>query len=200
MAKSNFPTIDETFLRAAEFCPQLTRELFLEQVRGHIADGSLRATGFLFSIKTRPVHIGYYGTDWGVNERFTSSERTEIPPLAMADYRPVFANGEDEACQVLRGPRVVYEPHDLYPKCPVVAITKTDGWMDVRFPDDIEKLWAVMPHKRGPAPKLFELIKTKMRAYDRIELAGMKIEVMVATFGSSSGTCRAARAAVLAEK
>jgi hypothetical protein len=201
MTKSHFPTIDEAFLRAAESCPQLTRELFLEQIRGHIAEGSLRATGFLFSIKTRPVHIGYYGTDWGVNERFTSSERTEIPPLAMADYRPIFADGGDEACQIVRGPRIVYELHDSYPHGTVVAITKTDGWMDVRFPaDDIEKLWAAVPHKRGPAPKLLELIKTKMRAYDPIELTDMKIEVMIATFGSSSGTCRAARTAVLAEK
>jgi hypothetical protein len=100
VTKSPFLTIDEAFLRAAKSCPQLTRELFLEQVRGHIAEGSLRATGFLFSIKTRPVHIGHYGTDWGVNDRLTSSERTEIPPLAMADYRPIFTDGEAEACQV----------------------------------------------------------------------------------------------------
>ena len=170
-------------------------------MRGH-DEWLVRLTGFLFSIKTRPVHIGYYGTDWGVNERFTSSERTEIPPLAMADYRPVFANGEDEACQVLRGPTSrIRTSQELIPQVSGCRHNKDwHGWMDVRFPDDIEKLWAVMPHKRGPAPKLFELIKTKMRAYDRIELAGMKIEVMVATFGSSSGTCRAARAAVLAEK
>jgi hypothetical protein len=152
MTKFHFPTINETFLRAAESCPQLTRELFLDQVRDHIAEGSLRATGFLFSIKTRPVHIGHYGTDLGVNERFTSSERTEIPPLAMADYRPIFTDGEDEASQVVRDPRIVYEPHDSYHGT-VVAITKTDGWTDVRFPaDDFEKLWAnaTTVDSRGP--------------------------------------------------
>jgi hypothetical protein len=119
--KFPFPTIDEAFLRAAKSCPQLTRELFLEQVLSHIADGSLRATGFLFWKKWRPVHIGRYGSDLGISEAFTSSKRTGIPPLAMADYRPVFAGSEigeyrNEACQVVRGPRVIYEPHASYPK------------------------------------------------------------------------------------
>jgi hypothetical protein len=203
--KFPFPTIDEAFLRAAKSCPQLTRELFLEQVLSHIADGSLRATGFLFWKKWRPVHIGHYGSDLGISEAFTSSERTEIPPLAMADYRPVFADSEigeyrNEACQVVRGPRVIYEPHASYPKCQVVAITSIDGWTDVRFLDDIEKPWAVVPHKRGPAPKLFELIKTKMRSYDPTELANMKVVEMAATFKASPDTCLRARAAVLSSK
>lgn len=204
MTKSNFPTIDEAFLRAAESCPKLTRELFLEQVRDHIADGSLRATGFQFWRKWRPVHIGYYGDDWGINDSFTSPSRSEIHPLAMADYWPVFADGENEACRVVRDPRTVHEPHESYPGGGPVAITKTDGWTDVRFrADDVEKLWAnaaAVQHRRGPEPTVFESIKTKMKAYDPIELSGMKVAQMAATFEASADTCRRAREAVLPSK
>jgi hypothetical protein len=86
---------------------------------------------------------GYNFTDFGICDRSASLERSEIPPLAMADHRLVFADGEDEACQVVRSPRTIHEPHDSYSKAGAVAITYVDGWTDVRFPaDDVDRLWA----------------------------------------------------------
>jgi len=41
-----FLTPNEAFLRTADADPRLDRELFLEQVRGHIGRGSLLASGF----------------------------------------------------------------------------------------------------------------------------------------------------------
>ena len=170
------------FSLAFEADPQLTQESFLRQVRRYIAQGQLRASGRCFNGK-RFVSLGF-------EDKYLSSERTEIPPEAMADYDGPGFNGQ-----------IIRENGNC-----------VDGWADVRLPaDDVARLWpheiaAAVPIKRrprGPKPRLRDGVKDRMENYclehSLDELKSMKGLGMASLFGASRNTCEAARKIVLSK-
>jgi hypothetical protein len=117
-----FLTLDEAFSLAAEACSRLTRESFKEEVRDHIAAGTLRAFGFPFFM----IWLGHAGDigslPVGHFSKSTSRARVEIPPLAIADY-----GGPDYDGVIARG------------KGPWGS---GNGWEDVRLlASDVKRLW-----------------------------------------------------------
>jgi hypothetical protein len=117
-----FLTLDEAFSLAAGACSRLTRESFKEEVRDHIAAGTLRAFGFPFFM----IWLGHAGDvaspPVGFLSKSTSPARVEITPLAIADY-----SGPDYDGMIARekGPW-----------------GSGNGWEDVRLlASDVRRLW-----------------------------------------------------------
>jgi hypothetical protein len=210
-----FPALYEAFLRAAEADSGLRKESFLEQARHHIAEGKLRASGRRFSV-TWTKRGWLTGAEIAPREDKTeSSDRVEIPPLAMADHRLIFVDGPKVVdCQVVQGGSLAYWRAKGVTGFHWCCMS---GWKDVRgVAGDVERLWPrtatspgaiaatdagqIEPRQRGPKPKTMERVKTEMRAHAADDLSAMKIVEMESKFTASADTCRRARKAILAEK
>jgi hypothetical protein len=203
-----FLTLDEAFSLAAKACPRLTRESFKEEVREHIAVGTLRAFGFPFFM----IWLGHAGDvgslPVGHYSKSASPARVEIPPLAIADY-----GGPDYDGMIARGKG---------------RWGNGNGWEDVRLlASDAKRLWPPASAAAiGPKPKPRERVKAEIwpatRGPGRVPIVQPRVEcemrgalksgeitldglrdmygkAMAARFHASRTICHDARVKVLSE-
>jgi hypothetical protein len=186
-----FLSLREAYQRAAQAKANLNEAHFLEQARGHISAGALRASGIKMGDSSQLARLADGGLRMmtRIAGVILSKERVEIPPLAMADHILSFS-GDDAVICSLDG--------------------TMSGWARIRLiADDVDRLWpvpilrqgATAGRKRGPKTDVRGRVTREMVVdLERgIDLGNEKQEVLEKKYGASRDTCMKALNRALSE-